>query len=222
MVNFIEIREWCGRHFEPRTVVVHPNRPRLFLLILAKPASKKEVQILDNVNYNKSWFVCWCSEPFCSSILLKVEILFWVICVSIFMVWWDSYGVCVYVAVSPREFHETDNSRTNSAALLATWQHFSFRHIKFSKLSPHQKLSQIILSYFSNALSFEQGKRCFQISGKLSSFAKITNKKKMARHFENHYIWRAVTLVVISRPKPEVYTACGQNDRNYFTSKWRL
>ena len=48
MVNFIEIREWRGRHFEPRTVVVHPNHPRFFLLILAKPASKKEVEILDN------------------------------------------------------------------------------------------------------------------------------------------------------------------------------
>ena len=29
------------------------------------------------------------------------------------------------VAASPREFHETDNNRTNSAA---TWQYFSFRH----------------------------------------------------------------------------------------------
>ena len=81
------------------------------------------------------------------------------------------------VAASPREFHETDNNRTNSAALLATWQYFSFRHIWFSKLLSHQKLSQIILSYFSNALSLEQGKRSFQISGKLSSFAKMTNKK---------------------------------------------
>lgn len=95
------------------------------------------------------------------------------------------------VAASPREFHETDNNRTNSAALLATWQYFSFRHIWFSKLLSHQKLSQIILSYFSNALSFEQGKRSFQISGKLSSFAKITNKK-IARHFEKHrcVTWR--------------------------------
>ena len=70
------------------------------------------------------------------------------------------------VAASPREFHETDNNRTNSAALLATWQYFSFRDICFSKLLSHQKLSQIILSYFSNALSFEQGKRSFQISKK--------------------------------------------------------
>ena len=95
------------------------------------------------------------------------------------------------VAASPREFHETDNNRTNSAALLATWQYFSFRHIWFSKLLSHQKLSQIILSYFSNALSFEQGKRSFQISGKLSSFAKITDKK-IARHFEKHrcVTWR--------------------------------
>ena len=95
------------------------------------------------------------------------------------------------VAASPREFHETDNNRTNSAALLATWQYFSFRHIWFSKLLSHQKLSQIILSYFSNALTFEQGKRSFQISGKLSSFAKITNKK-IARHFEKHrcVTWR--------------------------------
>ena len=61
------------------------------------------------------------------------------------------------VAASPREFHETDN-RTNSVALLATWQYFSFRHIRFSKLLSYQKLSQIILSYFSNALSFEQSK----------------------------------------------------------------
>ena len=38
------------------------------------------------------------------------------------------------VAASPREFHETDNNRTNSASLLATWQYFSFRHIWFSKL----------------------------------------------------------------------------------------
>ena len=74
------------------------------------------------------------------------------------------------VAASPREFHETDNNRTNSAALLATWKYFSFRHIWFSKLLSHQKLSQVILSYFSNALS---------------SFAKITNKK-IARHFEKH------------------------------------
>ena len=72
---------------------------------------------------------------------------------------------------------------SNSAALLATWQYFSFRHIRFSKLSSYQKLSQIIISHFSNGLSFEQGKRSFQISGKLSSFAKITNKK-IARHFE--------------------------------------
>ena len=47
------------------------------------------------------------------------------------------------------------------------------------------KIIEIILSYFSNALSFEQGKRSFQISGKLSSFAKMTNKK-IARHFEEH------------------------------------
>ena len=65
-----------------------------------------------------------------------------------------------------------------------------YRHIRFSKLLSNQKLSQIILSYFSNALTIEQGKRSFQISGKLSSFAKITNKK-IARH---------VTLVVVSRP----------------------
>ena len=89
------------------------------------------------------------------------------------------------VAASPREFHETDNNRTNSAALLATWQFFSFRHISFSKLFSYQKLSQIILSYFSNALSFEQGKRSFRMSGKLSSFPKITNKK-ITSHFENH------------------------------------
>ena len=36
----------------------------------------------------------------------------------------------------------------NFAALLATWQYFSFRHIRFSKLLSYQKLSQIILSYF--------------------------------------------------------------------------
>ena len=89
------------------------------------------------------------------------------------------------VAASPREFHETNNNRTNSAALLATWQYFSFRHIWFSKNLSHQKLSQIILSYLSNALSSEQGKRSFQISVKLSSFAKITDKK-IARHFEKH------------------------------------
>ena len=89
------------------------------------------------------------------------------------------------VAASPRELHETDNNRTNSAALLATWQYFSFRHIWFSKLLSHQKLSQIILSYFSNTLSFEQGKRSSQISGKLSSLAKITNTN-VTRHFENH------------------------------------
>ena len=89
------------------------------------------------------------------------------------------------VAASPREFHETDNNRTNSGPSLATWQYFSFRHIWFSKLLSLQKLSQIILSYFSNAFSFEQDKRSFQISGKLSSFAKITNKK-IARHFEKH------------------------------------
>ena len=89
------------------------------------------------------------------------------------------------VAASPREFHETDNNRTNSAALLANWQYFSFRHIWFLKLLSHQKLSQIILSYFSNALSFEKGKRSFQISGKLLSFAKMRNKK-IARHFEKH------------------------------------
>ena len=89
------------------------------------------------------------------------------------------------VAASPRGVHETDNNRTNSAALLATWHNFSFRHVRFSKLLSYQKLSQIILSYFLNALSFEQGKRTFQISGKLSSFAKITNRK-IARHFENH------------------------------------
>ena len=35
------------------------------------------------------------------------------------------------VATSPGEFHETDNNRTNSADLLASWQTFSFRHIKF-------------------------------------------------------------------------------------------
>ena len=90
------------------------------------------------------------------------------------------------VATSPREFHETDNNRINSADLLATWQYFSVRHIRFSKLLFYQKLSKIILSYFSKALSFEQGKRSFQISGKLTSFAKIKNKK-IARHFENHW-----------------------------------
>ena len=95
------------------------------------------------------------------------------------------------VTASPREFHETDNNRTNSCALLTTWQYFSFRHIRFSNLLSYQKLSQIIPSYFSNALPFEQGQRSFQISGKLSSFAKITNKK-IARHFENHFCmtWR--------------------------------
>ena len=102
------------------------------------------------------------------------------------LLWWDQD-----VAALPREFHETDNNRTNSADVLATWQYFSFRHIRFSKLLSYQKLSQIILFYFSNALSFEQGKRSFQIFGKLSSFAKITNTK-IARHFENHWcmMWR--------------------------------
>ena len=38
------------------------------------------------------------------------------------------------VAASPREFRETDNNRTNSPALLATWQYFSFRHIWFPKI----------------------------------------------------------------------------------------
>ena len=90
------------------------------------------------------------------------------------------------VAASAREFHETDNNRTNSAALFATCQYFSFCHVRFSKLLSHQKLSQIILSYFSNALPFEQGKRSLQISGKWSSFAKVTNKR-IARHFENHW-----------------------------------
>ena len=95
------------------------------------------------------------------------------------------------VAASPREFHETDNNRTNSAALLATLQYFSFRYIRFSKLLSYQKLSQIIVSYFSNALSFEQGKRSFQLSGKLTSFEK-NNEQKNARHFENHWFmtWR--------------------------------
>ena len=99
---------------------------------------------------------------------------------------WDQEG-----NASPREFHETDNDRTNVAAILATWQYFSFRNIRFSKLLSYQKLSQIILSYFLNALSFEQGKISFQISGKLSSFAKITNTN-IARHFENHWsmMWR--------------------------------
>ena len=55
------------------------------------------------------------------------------------------------VAASPRELHETDNNRTNSAALLATWQYFSFRHIRFSKLLSYQKLSQIILYHSSKA-----------------------------------------------------------------------
>ena len=89
------------------------------------------------------------------------------------------------VTASPPVFHETDNNRTNSADILATWQYFSFRHIRFSKLLSYQKLSQIILSYFSNALLFKQGNRSFQISGKLSSFPKTTNNK-IARDFENH------------------------------------
>ena len=52
------------------------------------------------------------------------------------------------VAASPREFHETDNNRTNSATLLATWQYFSFRHIWFSKLLSHQKLSKLFFPIF--------------------------------------------------------------------------
>ena len=52
------------------------------------------------------------------------------------------------VAASPHEFHETDNNRTNFAAVLATWQYFFFRHIRFSKLLSYHKLSQIIIFYF--------------------------------------------------------------------------
>ena len=136
----------------------------------------------------RSFFVCSASFLFATIVFCLQRIFF--VCSDRFLfaacpLWaivltWDQD-----VAASPREFHETDNNRTNSAALLATWQYFSFRHIWFSKLLSHQKLSQIILSYFSNALSFEQGKRSFQISGKLSSFAKMTNKK-IARHFEKH------------------------------------
>ena len=92
------------------------------------------------------------------------------------------------VAASPREFHETDNNRTNSAALLAVISHlavlFFSSYLVFETFIP-PKIIEIILSYFSNALSFEQGKRSFQISGKLSSFAKMTHKK-IARHFEKH------------------------------------
>ena len=47
------------------------------------------------------------------------------------------------VAASPREFHETDNNRTNCAALLATWQYFSFRISGFRNFYPtknHRKL----------------------------------------------------------------------------------
>ena len=81
------------------------------------------------------------------------------------------------VDASPREFHETDNNRRNSAALSATWQYFSFRHVRFSKLLSYQKLLQIILSYFSNALPFEQAKRSFQISGKFNIFYKNNEQK---------------------------------------------
>ena len=52
------------------------------------------------------------------------------------------------VAVSPHEFHETDNNRTNSAALLATWQYFSFRHILFSKLLSHQNYRKLFFLTF--------------------------------------------------------------------------
>ena len=109
------------------------------------------------------------------------------------------------VAASPREFHETDNNRTNSATLLATWQYFSFRHIWFSKLLSHQKLSQIILSYFSNALSFEQGKRSFQISGKLSSFAKMSLSMGISEEIEDAKITAEKTKISKLKRRSENY-----------------
>ena len=63
------------------------------------------------------------------------------------------------VAASPHEFHETDNNRTNFAAVLATWQYFFFRHNY--QVFETFILPQIIANYyflFYNVLSLEQGK----------------------------------------------------------------
>ena len=124
------------------------------------------------------------------------------------------------VAASPREFHETDNNRTNSAALLATWQYFSFRHIWFSKLLSHQKLSQIILSYFSNAFSLSKAKEVSRSPENYHLLQKWRTRKLPAI-LKNIDVWRDVTLVVISRPMFTLETlppSCSLD--SYFANLW--
>ena len=82
------------------------------------------------------------------------------------------------VAASPREFHETDNNRTNYAALLATWQYFSFRHIRFSKLLSYQKLSQIILFYFFKCFDSRARQKKFLDLPKIIIFCKNKSVSK--------------------------------------------
>ena len=85
---------------------------------------------------------------------------------------WDQEG-----NASPGEFHETDIDRTNFTTLLATWQYFSFRHIRFSKFLSYQKLSQIILSYFSKCFVIRARQKKFPDLLKIIIFCKNNEHK---------------------------------------------
>ena len=103
------------------------------------------------------------------------------------------------VAASPREFHETDNNRTNSAALLATWQYFSFRHIWFSKLLSHQKLSKLFFPIFQMLCHSSKAKEVSRSPENYHLLQKWRTRKLPAI-LKNIDVWRDVTLVVMSRP----------------------
>ena len=103
------------------------------------------------------------------------------------------------VAASPREFHETDNNRTNSAALLATWQYFSFRHIWFSKLLSHQKLSKLFFPIFQLLCHSSKAKEVSRSPENYHLLQKWRTRKLPAI-LKNIDVWRDVTLVVMSRP----------------------
>ena len=103
------------------------------------------------------------------------------------------------VAAKPREFHETDNNRPNSAALSATWQYFSFRHIWFSKLLSHQKLSKLFFPIFQMLCHSSKAKEVSRSPENSHLFQKWRTRKLPAI-LKNIDVWRDVTLVVISRP----------------------
>ena len=94
------------------------------------------------------------------------------------------------ISASPREFHETDNNCSNSAAwpLGST---FTFVMSGFRNFHPTKNYRKLFFPIFQMLCHSSKAKEVSRSQENYNLLQKITNKK-IARHFENHWCmtWR--------------------------------